>query len=73
MTKRLTKDELEGFEEDFDVTQAEIKKVYAWMQENVGEYDNLTNLAEAAMIEFSTIEDEDLFFELAFKFESVVG
>jgi hypothetical protein len=76
MAKALSKDKRKGLADEFGLDQKEVQKIYDWMQEHVDEYDQVGKLADAAAMEFDDIvgeDDDDLCYELAFMFESVVG
>lgn len=70
----ISKPKLNELMRNFDVSENQVRKVLGWMNENVEDYTNLTDLAEAAEneVEGASDMDEELFGEVAFLFESVV-
>lgn len=73
MTHKLTADKLEELAREYGVKRTTITDIYAWMEENAELYETCSNLAYDASQEFMTVNDDDLFSEIAFLFEDVVG
>lgn len=74
MTILISKPTLLQLQKDYEVSEQQIRKVLAWMNENVDGVTSMTELAEQAQneVDDASAIDEELFAEVAFLFESVI-
>lgn len=61
---------------EFEVTESEVQRIFDWMNDNHEDFDTISELSEEAILNLTKPDDDvddDLYDEIAFLFESVVG